>query len=177
MIDRRLIGFTLIIALAVTPALARQADPSLLTLERLFSSQEFTAEPFGQARWIEGGAGYTKLEKSAAADNKRDLIRYETESGKRSVLVAADRLVPAGQTAQLGIEDYAWSADGKKLLIFTNAQRVWRQNTRGEFWVLDLASGKLSKLGGDAKPSTLMFAKFSPDGTRAGYVRENNLYV
>ena len=23
----------------------------------------------------------------------------------------------------------------------------------------------------------MMFAKFSPDGTRVGYVRENNLYV
>ncbi len=177
MIQHRIGAFFLVISLAVTPAFAQQSDPSLLTLERLFSSEEFTAEPFGQARWIEGGAGYTKLEKSAAADSKRDIIRYETESGKRAVLVGAERLVPAGQTAQLEIENYAWSADGKRLLIFTNSQRVWRQNTRGDFWVLDLSSGKLSKLGGDAKPSTLMFAKFSPDGTRVGYVRENNLYV
>jgi dipeptidyl-peptidase-4 len=26
-------------------------------------------------------------------------------------------------------------------------------------------------------PATLMFAKFSPDGSRVGYVRENDLYV
>ncbi|MEK6303699.1 MAG: S9 family peptidase [Acidobacteriota bacterium] len=176
MIQRRLVGLALIVALAMIPAFAQQSDPSLLTLERLFSSEEFTGEQFGQARWIEGGAGYTKLEKSAAG-GKRDIVRYETSTGKRSVLVGADRLVPAGQMTQLDIEDYSWSADGKKLLIFTNSQRVWRQNTRGDYWALELASGKLSKLGGDAKPSTLMFAKFSPDGTRAGYVRENNLYV
>ncbi len=55
---------------------------------------------------------------------------------------------------------------------------MWRQNTRGDYWVLDLTSGKLRKLGGSAaKPSTLMFAKFSPDGRRVGYVREFNLYV
>lgn len=65
----------------------------------------------------------------------------------------------------------------KLLLIFTNSQRVWRQRTRGDYWVLNLDSGNLIKLGGDAKPSTLMFAKFSPDSTRVGYVRENNLYV
>ncbi|MFY9607399.1 MAG: S9 family peptidase [Blastocatellia bacterium] len=177
MVHRRLVASLLVISLAAIPAFAQQADPSLLTLERLFSSPEFTAEPFAQPRWIDAGAGYTRLEKSAAADSKSDIVRYGTESGKRSVLVAAERLVPAGQTAQLGIEDYAWSADGKKVLIFTNSQRVWRQNTRGDYWVLELASGKLSKLGGDAKPSTLMFAKFSPDGTRAGYVRENNLYI
>jgi len=177
MIHRRVIGVILVIALATIPAFAQQSDHSLLTLERIFTSQEFTGETFGQARWIDGGAGYTKLEKSAAANSKRDIVRYETATGKRSVLVGADRLIPAGQTAQLDIEDYSWSADGKKLLVFTNSQRVWRQNTRGDFWVLELASGKLTRLGRDAKPSTLMFAKFSPDGTRAGYVRENNLYV
>jgi dipeptidyl-peptidase-4 len=64
------------------------------------------------------------------------------------------------------------------LLIFTNTKPVWRLNTRGDYWVLERATGKLRKLGGpDAKPSTLMFAKFSPDGGRVGYVRENNLYV
>ena len=55
---------------------------------------------------------------------------------------------------------------------------MWRLNTRGDYWVLDRESGQLRKLGGsEAKPSTLMFAKFSPDGGRVGYVRENNLYV
>src|SRR4029077_527624 len=39
------------------------------------------------------------------------------------------------------------------------------------------STGKLTKIGGDAKPSTLMFAKLSPDRARVGYVRENNLYV
>ena len=142
MVHQRLVGFMLIIALAAVPGLARQNDPSLLTLERLFSSQEFTAETFGQARWIDDGAGYTKLEKSTAANSKRDIVRYETATGKRSILVGADRLIPAGQTAQLDIEDYSWSADGQKLLIFTNTQKVWRENTRGDYWVLDLKTRK-----------------------------------
>jgi len=43
--------------------------------------------------------------------------------------------------------------------------------------VLDLTDGSLRKLGGDAAASTLMFAKFSPDGNRVAYVRERNLYV
>jgi dipeptidyl-peptidase-4 len=166
-----------ITAQASVPGFAQQSDPSLQTHERHFSSQEFTAESFSQARWIDGGAAYTKLEKSTTANSKRDIVRYETATGKRSTLVGAERLIPAGQTAQLDIEDYSWSSDGQKLLVFTNSQKVWRQNTRGDFWVLELKTGKLSRLGGDAKPSTLMFAKFSPDGMRAGYVRENNLYI
>src|SRR5690606_24191503 len=81
-------------------------------------------------------------------------------------------------SAPLAIENYIWSADRNRVLIFTNSERVWRTNTRGDYWVLDRESGRLKKLGGTAaKPSTLMFAKFSPDGDRVGYVRENNLYV
>jgi dipeptidyl-peptidase-4 len=73
---------------------------------------------------------------------------------------------------------YRFSADGRKLLIYTNTARVWRQNTRGDYWVLDLDTGKLRKLGGpDAKPSTLMFAKLAPQGDRVAYVREHDLYV
>jgi len=64
------------------------------------------------------------------------------------------------------------------LLVFTNTKPVWQLNTRGDYWVLDRKSGGLRQLGGrEAKPSTLMFAKFSPDGGRVAYVRENNLYV
>ena len=105
-------------------------------------------------------------------------MRYATESGERTVLVSAAAITAPGDTAALDVEDYSWSPDGTKLLIFTNSQPVWRQNNRGDYWLLDRASGKLQKLGGpEAKPSTLLFAKFSPDGGRIGYVRENNLYV
>ena len=85
--------------------------------------------------------------------------------------------VAESTTAPLRISGYEWSTDNRQMLIFTNTKKVWRLNTRGDYWVLDIASGKLTKIGGDAKPSTLMFAKFSPDGTRVGYVMENNLYV
>jgi dipeptidyl-peptidase-4 len=77
----------------------------------------------------------------------------------------------------MGIDNYEWSQDQQRLLIFTNTRKVWRRNTRGDYWVLDMKSWEPQKLGGDARPSTLMFAKFSPDGKRVGYVREKNLYV
>jgi dipeptidyl-peptidase 4 len=170
--------FSLLVALQIfAQQTAQQSDPSRLSLDRLFSSNDFASQSFGPARWIEGGAGYTTLETSGALKDGRDIVRYDTATGQRAVLIAAERLVPSGQAAPLAIEDYVWSANAKLLLIYTNSQRVWRQNTRGDYWVLDLSSNKLSKLGGDAKASTLMFAKFSPDATRVGFVRENNLYV
>ncbi|MEL6824059.1 MAG: DPP IV N-terminal domain-containing protein, partial [Calditrichota bacterium] len=148
-----------------------------LTLERIYKENDFRLNRFGPARWLEDGSGYTTLERSAKFPKARDIIKYTPEKGKRTILVNAERLVPQGKDAPLPIKDYHWSADGKKLLIFTNTERVWRYETRGDYWVLDLASGKLSKLGQFAKPSTMMFAKFSPDGNSVGYVVENNIFV
>ncbi|HJZ66753.1 MAG TPA: DPP IV N-terminal domain-containing protein, partial [Blastocatellia bacterium] len=177
MICRRSIIVLALATLIASQAVAQQADPSALTLDRIFSSKEFTPDSLGSVRWMDGGASYTRLEPSATLKDARDIVRYDTETGRREVLVAAGHLIPSGSSTPLAIDNYAFSASGKRLLIYTNSQRVWRQNTRGDYWVLDIGAGKLAKLGGDAKPATLMFAKFSPDGTRVGYVRENNIYV
>ncbi len=159
--------------------LAQQAqDSSVLTLERIFNSEEFSPERLGPVRWMENAPAYIKLEADSADPGGRSLVRYDAATGRRDVWVPSSRLVPLGDSMPLTVEDYSASPDGKQLLIFTNSQKVWRENTRGDFWTLDMASGRLNKLGGrDAKPSTLMFAKFSPDGRRVAYVRENNLYV
>ena len=179
MLSRHALVRLLGLLLAAVPASVRaqQPDSSLLTLDRIYGSKEFAPQPFGPTRWLGEGSAYTTLE-PAADGTGQDLVRYDVESGRREVLVPARALTPPGADDPLEVEDYAWSPDGKMLLIFTNTRPVWRLNTRGDYWVLDRTSGSLRQLGGkDARPSTLMFAKFAPDGRRVGYVRENNLYV
>jgi len=148
------------------------------TLRHIFASAEFAPQRFGPARWIDNGTAYTTVEKSAADSDASDIVRYETATGNRSIYVSARQLVPSGTSGALDIDDYRWSADGNLLLLFTNTQRVWRQNTRGDYWVLNRKTGALKKLGGpNAPPSSLMYAKFSPAGDRVAYVRQGNLYV
>jgi dipeptidyl-peptidase-4 len=171
---RSLAGLVLLIAPSLS---AQQADSSMLTLDRIYASGEFAPQPFGPSRWLGEGSAYTTLEPGKAGQGQ-DIVRYDVDSGRRDVLVTARQLTPQVADSPLDVEDYAWSADLGKLLVFTNTRPVWRLHTRGDYWVLDRASGRLRQLGGrEAKPSTLMFAKFSPDGGRVGYVRENNLYV
>lgn len=152
-------------------------DKSLLTVDRIFNSRDFSGQWFGPARWIDNDKGYTTLESSKEFKGARDIIKYNPETGEREVLVDAKHLIPEGEKEPLGIADYDWSADGKKLLVYTNTARVWRRNTKGDYWVADLDTWKMQKMGGkEAKPSTLMFAKFSPDSKKVAYVRENNVY-
>jgi len=162
----------------LSPAQTPPGDP-ILTLDRIYGSREFAAPRFGPARWLKDGASYTTLEESQETPGSRDIVVYAAESGKRAILVPAAKLIPAppAEAKPLAIENYEWSADGTRLLVFTNSRRVWRQNTRGDYWVLDLGSGRLAKLGSSFEPSSLMFAKLSPDGSRAAYVVRNDLYA
>ena len=146
-------------------------------IDRIFGKKEYDAPRFGPARWLPGGTAYAIVEAVTPPGKGREIVRYDAATGARSILVAAALLVPPGADAPLDVSDYAWSADGARLLIFTNTRKVWRDNTRGDYWVLTLQGGGLRRLGGDAPEASLMFAKFSPDGTRVGYVRGNNIYV
>ena len=160
---------------ASIPTQKKALDPHL-SLERIFESQEFTPEHFGPVRWMKDGVSYTTLESSGSVKGAKDIVLYRAASGKRKILVPAQKLIPKGVAPPLTIEDYDWSADGKLLVVFTNSQRVWRRNTKGDFWILNLATGKLTQLGAGFAASSLQFAKISPSGQQAAYVQENDLY-
>ncbi|HEV2732968.1 MAG TPA: DPP IV N-terminal domain-containing protein, partial [Terriglobales bacterium] len=173
----RLFALTIAITIA-TPfgAYADQRESAAKLLARTMSNPEFRPKLFRGGTWLGSGDSYLALEPSANGAGS-DVVRYQTATGAREILVAADRLIPAGEKTPLAVEDYRMSPDEHRVLVFTNSKTVWRQNTRGDYWVLDLMSGALRKLGGDAPVSSLMFAKFSPDNNKVGYVRGNNIYT
>jgi dipeptidyl-peptidase-4 len=156
---------------------SQKSDPGLLTLERIFNSYEFFPEFFGPAEWMEDGSEYTTLEYSGTAYDKVNLVKYDAVTGTSTIIIESDNLIPEGKDKPLEINDYSWSPDGSRMLLFANTARVWRTNTRGDYWIYDLRNEKLKQIGTFAKPSTLMFAKFSPDGKKVGYVVENNIFV
>ena len=156
------------------PLAAQQAvDPAVLTLDRVFQSSDFFPGRFGPVRWLEDGSGYAALEFSSQTGNQ-EIARYDPATGRRDV-IAAFTLPYEGRDGF--VQSYTFSPDGSKIMLFANTRRVWRQNTRGDYWIYHRADGGVSKLGGDGPSSTMMFAKFSPDGTRVAYVRQNNIYV
>jgi len=146
-------------------------------LHRAFVDRAFAVKSYGPVHWLKSGESYTILEPAAGSDGTSDIVRYDTGTGKREVLVSGQQLVPSDEKKAISIDDYSVSDDLNRVLIFANSRRVWRRNTRGDYWVLDRKSGVLKKLGGGGPPSSLMFAKFSPDGTKVAYVRFNNIFI
>lgn len=138
-----------------------------LSLLFVFSIQCITAQR--RINWTPDGNAYTKMKEGS-------IVKVDPKTDAETVLVKKEQLTPAGGKA-LSPQSYSFSNDNTKLLIFTNTVKVWRLNTKGDYWVLDIPSGKLIQLGNGRAPRSLMFAKFSPDGKKVGYVSEHNLYV
>ncbi len=101
-----------------------------------------------------------------------DIVQV-TPGDSRKVIFAD--LSPEGKAA-LPVTDFWPSPDGSKVLIFNNDKKVWRLNTRGDYWVFDRTTGQRKQLGAGLAPSSLMFAEFSPDLTKVAYVSEYNVY-
>lgn len=173
--------FIACLLLLLVPALANAQDaatnPGLLTIDRLFGGTEFRAKALGEFQWDKSGDGLYTIEDDKATEGGQAIVRTKAATGEKEVIIAAKLFIPIGETKPLPIDDFTFSEDESKVLIYTNSQRVWRQNTRGDYWFLDLKTKALKKLGGDAAPSTLQFAKFTPDNKSVTYVRANNIHV
>ena len=171
----KLLGLIGLIFFGVTEVWAQGADPSQLTLDRIFASDDFRGERDPMFRWLNPTA-YVELRPAAKGKTGTDLIRVEARTGKETIFLEGSKLSnPDG--SPIRVEDFSFSTDGDVLLIYTRSEKVWRRNTRGDYWTYRLSTGNLVKHGKGAKPSTMMFAKLSPDGKQVGYVRENNLFI
>ena len=164
-----------------------KSTPIQLSLAKIYKEHQFSSDKIGKIRWLADSSGYTSIEPSAIIKTDEngqkvtignDIVVYNPNTLTRKILVSAAQLTPKNSTKPLTIDDYHWSTDQHKLLIYTNSKKVWRSKSRGDYWLLNLLTNQLHQLGGNnVSPSSLMFAKFSPDATQVAYVRNNNIYV
>lgn len=127
------------------------------------------AQPAKGINWTADGSGYYQI-------SNGNIIQVTLPSNEKKIIVGHEMLRPQGKQP-LEIKNFQLSADGTKVLIYTNSKKVWRYETRGDYWIADLKTGKLHQVGKDRPASSLMFAKFSPDASRIAYVSAHNIYV
>ncbi|MFM9825349.1 DPP IV N-terminal domain-containing protein, partial [Flavobacterium sp.] len=120
--------------------------------------------------WSSDGNSYYRIEQN-------EIKQYSLAENSSKVLVSSKQLTPQGATTPLEISHFSFSNDQQKVLLFTNTIKVWRLNTKGDYWILDLKTGTLAQLGKSLPAASLMFAKFSPDNKTVAYVSNQNIYV
>ncbi|MHB1170673.1 MAG: beta-propeller domain-containing protein, partial [Longimicrobiales bacterium] len=150
--------------------LAAPAAAQELTVERIYASDEFRTR--GAALDF-----HTDGESVVVYETQGDVVDVWLEgirTGERERVIEGRLLVPEGGSTPISLESVTFNEDRSRALIFANSERVWRLNTLGEYYVLDMETGRLTPVSTAGKQ---MFAKLSPDGTKVGFVRDNNLFV
>ena len=90
--------------------------------------------------WAKDGNGYYRQESG-------DIVLYQLPDNKKTVVVSKDKLTPSGETTPIAVRSFSFSDDENKVLVYTNSKKVWRLQTRGDYWVLNRKSGTIRKLG------------------------------
>lgn len=135
-----------------------------------FVSILVNAQPPQGIHWAKDGNSYYEVKNG-------EIIKNDPDTAKSTIIVTKEQLTPSGAETPLFVRNFFFSNDGNKILIYTNSKRVWRYDTRGDYWVVDLGNHTLKKMGEGMPSSSLMFAKFSPDGKKVAYVSSYNIYV
>jgi len=125
-----------------------------------------------QRFWAEDDGQYYEF-------SEKGIELINPKSAQRTLFLANKLLVPTGKTNALEISHFSISNNKERILLYTNSKRVWREETRGDYWVFDKKTNQLTQLGASFPVSQLMFAKFNPQGTKVAYVvkSNHNIYV
>lgn len=147
-----------------------------LNLEDVVAGKIIQTKGMGAMSWLKDGEHYSRVEANTEQGGT-DIVSYRAKDNAREVLIPASLFVDKATGKPVPVRSISWSADNRKVLVYTNTLRVWRYDTRGDYWVLDLSDKSFRQIGKDRPESSLMFTKFSPDASKVAYVSENNIYV
>ena len=131
----------------------------------------FSSVVVGQSKlqWTEDGLALIRLKKN-------QLIEESVETGDdRKVLITESDFGNIDPFKSM--DDFSWHSASAQLLVFNHTARVWRYNTKGDYWLFNATTKKWLQLGKGLPEQSLMFAKLSPDGKQVAYVSQYNVYV
>ncbi|MEP7237905.1 MAG: DPP IV N-terminal domain-containing protein [Ferruginibacter sp.] len=133
-------------------------------------SQLCAAQNRGKINWTTDGNYYTKVKAG-------NIIQVDPVTEEETVIISSSKLIDPKTDKSISPQSYEFNSNYTRVLIFTNTVKVWRYNTRGDYWLYDIIADKLTKLGKTLAAQSLMFAKFSPDGKAVAYVSDHNIYA
>lgn len=156
---------------ALTTALPAQ-EP--LDNKTIWGSSTFSAEYVGGLASMKDGQTYTALEQEKDATM---IVQYAYKTGNKvATLVNSTDLVPAGSRTPIDLEGYSFSGDEKKMMLQTATEPIYRYSFYAHHYVYDRTTKALVPLS-DPKKAKQRLATFSPDGSHAAFVRDNNLFL
>lgn len=128
---------------------------------------EFAAQRISGINPIEGTDQYAQI-----SPDGTQIVQYSFKTGKQTGILF-DVKQTQGETLT-AFDGYVMSPDGKRMLIRTKTEPIYRRSYKAVFYIYTIQSRKLEKLseGGPQQAPV-----WSPDGNKVAFVRDNNIFL
>lgn len=128
---------------------------------------EFAAQRISGINPIEGTDQYAQV-----SPDGTQIVQYSFKTGKQTGILF-DVNQTQGETLT-AFDGYVMSPDGKRMLIRTKTEPIYRRSYKAVFYIYTIQSRKLEKLseGGPQQAPV-----WSPDGNKVAFVRDNNIFL
>jgi len=141
-----------------------------LSLQEIWGSGKFYAKQAESFNVLNDGLHYADIEE---VESKLVLSQFELKSGKKiKELVKSEDIT--FNNKPLNLYTYEFSPNEDKLLLYENRQSIYRRSPKANYFVYDIATKKTIQLSNKGQQ---LFPKFSPDGKKIAFVRDNNLFI
>ncbi len=133
-----------------------------ITISDIYEKGTFRQKSVRGINWMKDGRYYS-------AQQGNDIVKYDVTTGEQVETI----LKGANLQPSISFSSYSFSEDESKLLLMTERESIYRRSYRAEFYVYDLENNDLKKLSNGGKQS---YARFSPNGTKVAFTRNNDLF-
>ena len=137
-----------------------------ITLEDIWEIGTFRSKSLPGFRFMNDGKNYSQLEK-----NK--IISYDITTGKSTEIILDGNDIKNIGGFDGNIESYEFSSDESKIIIHQNEEGVYRHSTKADVFIYNRTTKIVAKVFDQGQISN---PHLSPDGSKIGFVYNNNLY-
>lgn len=162
-------SYPLLSAFAISLAAVSYASAAPLLTAADYCSPELTS-PAGIKEMIPLADGISFAAKS---DDGKSIEVYNYKTGEKiSTLFSIDGI--KGDVHINGFDGYTISENGKKILLWNEKDKLYRNSFYAEYYVYDVMRSTLKKVSVEGKQRG---AVLSHDGRMVAYTRGNNIYI
>jgi dipeptidyl-peptidase 4 len=141
-----------------------------ITLEDIWKTGTFRAKGVYGLVSMKDGLHYTTFDGN---DKDGFILSHEyAKVSKPDTLLKESSLKVDGKG--ITIDNYSFSPDETKMLLSSGTEQIYRHSTRENYYVYDRKTKTITPVTTGEKQS---YASFSPDGTKVGFVRGNNIFI
>ncbi len=138
-----------------------------ITVEEIYTGA-FRAKAMDELQSLKNTNQYTVLNSDRATRTQQiDLFDYATLQ-KVATLIDTKNIPALAD----GIDSFTFSNDEKQILIANNTNPIFRHSFTADYYLYNIATKEITKLLDQVQEPT-----FSPDGTKIGYAKANDLFV